>query len=213
MYIQYRDLKLIQCSSRPDKDNEAILRGDYLDKSQENFVMPGRDEMMKYIFSDWQVGDILVIADSPLKHPKLQGDTLVEMTREGICQSGDLSILVDGEYFEDGKIIKVEYNPELGYLKPVWYRELKQWLDGATDLEKVQAQISEYSELDTPSTLKEMGTELANECIDMLISLRNLAYSLESPKTMRRARRSVIEIPQPSEQLKVFKDRFNSIRK
>ena len=91
MFFQYRDLKLIQTSGRPDEDNEAILRGDFLDKSPtyeypENydpsidgefgrpieipFEIPTRDEMLKqFIFPDWQQGDILVIADSPLKHP------------------------------------------------------------------------------------------------------------------------------------------------
>lgn len=215
MYIQYRNLKLTEISGRPDEDNAKILNGDYLDKSSKNFVMPSRDEMMKYIFSDWQVGDILVIADSPLKYPKLQGNTLVEMTKEEICATGDLSILIDGEYFENGKIIKVEYNEELGYLKPVWYRELKQWLDGATDLEKVQAQISEYSELDTPSTLKEMGTELANECMNMLIELRGMAYGMQNETEVDGAveYRDLPIFPKPSEKLKAFKDRFNSIRK
>lgn len=109
MYIQYRlsinKYELIMESARPDEDNKAILRGDYLDKTQEGFVMPTRDEIIKqFIFPDWQQGDILVISNSPLKHPKLQGDTLVEMTREEVCESGDLSVLEPGEVWEDGKI-------------------------------------------------------------------------------------------------------------
>ncbi len=233
MYIQYRNLQLIERSARTDEENEAILNGDYLDKSPKYeypegyddsvdggflrpievpFVMPSKDEMMKFIFSDWQKGDILVIADYPLKHPKLQGDTLVEMTREEICESGDLSILVDGEYFENGKIIKVEYNQELGYLKPIWNKDVHQFVEGASDVEQVQAQINEYSELDTPSILKEMGTELANECMDMLIQLRGMAYGLENSKPLRRRKRAILELPQPSIELKAFKDRFNSIK-
>lgn len=130
MFLHYRELKLIQISGRPDEDNEAILRGDFLDKSptyeypedydpsidgefgrpiEIPFEIPTRDEMLKqFIFPDWQQGDILVIADSPLKHPKLQGNTLVEMTREEVCESGDLSVLVEGEVYQDGVIIKKE---------------------------------------------------------------------------------------------------------
>ena len=133
MYLQYRNLKLIEISGRPDEDNKKILNGDYLNKSLKDFEMPSKDEMMKYIFSDWQVGDILVIADSPLKYPKVQGDTLVEMTREEICESGDLSILQDGEIFEGGKIITVPAPENL--LKKVWDKEAHIWKEGATEEE------------------------------------------------------------------------------
>ncbi len=210
MWLHYRNIQYLEASARPDDVNEKILNGDYLDKSQEDFIMPNQDKMMKYIFSDWQKGDILVIADSPLQYPKKQGNILVEMTREEICQSGDLSVLFEGEYFEDGKIIKVEYNQELGFLKQTWNRELKEWIEGATDIEKVQAQINEYSELDTPSTLKEMGTELANECMDMLIQLRNMAYTLGNPATIED--RDLLVLPKPSEKLKQFKNKYNLIK-
>lgn len=134
MYLQYRELNLIAKNNRPDEDNEAILRGDYLDKTptytedgQEiPFVMPTRDEMIKqFILPQWQQGDILVIADQPLKHPKKQGDTLVEITREEVCETGDLSVLVEGEVFEDGVIIKKEPNDDL--FKPKW--EYPNWVE------------------------------------------------------------------------------------
>lgn len=152
MFFQYRDLKLIQTSGRPDEDNEAILRGDFLDKSptyeypedydpsidgefgrpiEIPFEIPTRDEMLKqFIFPDWQQGDILVIADSPLKHPKLQGNTLVEMTREEVCESGDLSVLVEGEVYQDGVIIKKE-KPK--GVKIEW--EYPNWVEKATEEE------------------------------------------------------------------------------
>lgn len=104
MYLQYRDLKLIQINNRPDQDNKDILDGKY-----DNSETPlSYNERMAKIFSDWKQGDILVIADQPLKHPKKQGDTLVEMTREEVCESGDLSVLDIGEVYQDGKIIKKE---------------------------------------------------------------------------------------------------------
>lgn len=134
MYIHYRGTKLITKSGRPDEVNEAILMGDYLDKTptytedgQEiPFVMPTRDEMIKqFILPQWQQGDILVIADQPLKYPKLQGNTLVEMTRDEVCETGDLSVLVEGEVFEDGVIIKKEPNDDL--FKPKW--EYPNWVE------------------------------------------------------------------------------------
>lgn len=135
MYIQYRDLKLIQTNNRPDEDNEAILRGDYLDRNSEEFVMPSRDEMIKqFIFPDWQQGDILVIADQPLKHPKLQEDTLVEMTREEVCETGDLSVLDIGEVYQEGAIIKKE-KPQ--GVKVEWI--YPNWIETASDDE-----ITEY---------------------------------------------------------------------
>lgn len=134
MFLQYRGLKLIADNNRPDEDNEAILRGDFLDKGptytedgQEiPFVMPTRDEMIKqFILPQWQQGDILVIADQPLKHPKLSGNTLVEMTREEVCATGDLSVLDVGEVYQDGVIIKKEPSDEL--FKPKW--EYPNWVE------------------------------------------------------------------------------------
>lgn len=134
MFLQYRGLKLIANNNRPDEDNEAILRGDYLGKTptytedgQEiPFVMPTRDEMLKqFIFPEWQQGDILVIADQPLKYPKKQGDTLVEMTREEVCATGDLSVLDVGEVYQDGKIKTMSIPDNL--FKPKW--EYSNWVE------------------------------------------------------------------------------------
>ena len=147
MYLQYRLVdgiyKLIRDNNRPDEDNEAILRGDYLDKTptytedgeEIPFVMPSRDELLKqFIFPQWQQGDILVIADSPLKYPKLQGDTLVEMTREEVCETGDLSVLDIGEVYQERAIIKKE---KPNGVKIEWI--YPNWIETASDDE-----ITEY---------------------------------------------------------------------
>ena len=112
----------------------------------------------------------------------------------------------DGYYMENGRFyfsIPTSSNCK-------WDSESKTWIDLTTDLEKVKAQISEYSELDTPSTLKEMGTELANECMDLLIQLRNMAYTLGEQTIIQE--RDLPIFPKPSAKLKAFKDRFNSIK-
>ncbi|WP_300343403.1 hypothetical protein [Fusobacterium sp.] len=61
-----------------------------------------------------------------------------EATREEICARGNISILENGEYFENGKIIKVDYNQELGYLKPTWNSKVKQWIEQATKDEQLE---------------------------------------------------------------------------
>jgi len=41
--------------------------------------------------------------------------------------------LIDGEYIEDGKLITVEYDEKLGYLKKAWNKETHIWYEGATE--------------------------------------------------------------------------------
>ena len=43
--------------------------------------------------------------------------------------------LIDGEYIEDGKLITVEYDEKLGYLKKAWNKEIHVWYEGATEEE------------------------------------------------------------------------------
>ena len=217
MYIHYRGTKLITKSGRPDEVNEAILRGDYLDKSptytedgQEiPFVMPTRDEMLKlYIFPEWQVGDILVIANQPLKHPKLQGDTLVEMTREEVCKSGDLSILTDGEVYQDGKITYKA--PPEDMLKPKWI--YPDWIEQATEdeisLNQIQTMYNEYSSMDMPSVVKEMESQdpaIAEEFLTMLIKLRTMASQISEGMSV------LSVLPEPSKELIAFKNKFKGM--
>lgn len=188
MFLQYRDLKLIQTNNRPDEDNEAILRGDYLNKTptytedgQEiPFVMPTRDETLKlYIFPEWQVGDILVIANQPLKHPKLQGDTLIEMTREEICATGDLSVLGDGEVYQNGKIIYKE-KPEgvkIEWIYPNWVETatLEEQLEFyKQEILKVTAELSVYEKVGfTNDELQNKLNKLTQKHNDISFELAN----------------------------------------
>lgn len=242
MYLQYRNLKLIEMSGRIDKDNEKILSGDYLDKSPkykypENygdemdgtflqpieipFEMPSKDEMMKYIFSDWQAGDILVIADSPLKYPKVQGDTLVEMTLYEAYQNklyelkyneaiykDDILVLEQGQYVDEEGVLQTV--PKIDGVKVEWNWETNKWEDLATPLEVVQSQYKDYEGMDTPSTLEEMKQQdpaLATEYLNMMIELRGLIYTLSASETQA-VGYAILPIPQPSKALKEFKNKF-----
>ena len=232
MYLQYRNLKLIEISGRHDEDNEKILKGDYLNKSPKKletgeeipFEMPSKDEMMKYIFSDWQVGDILVIADSPLKYPKIQGDTLVEMTLYEAYKNGlyelkyneaiyknDILVLEQGQYIDEKEVLQTV--PKIEGTRVEWNWETHEWEEKATMLEIVQAQYAEYEGMDTPSVIKEMEMQdpaLATELINMLIELRGLIYTLSAQESQP-VGYAVINIPTPSEALKKFKNKFNKI--
>lgn len=201
MYIQYRDLKLIQISGRPDQDNKDILDGKY-----DNSETPlSYKERMAKIFSDWREGDILVIADQPLKYPKLQGDTLVEMTREEVCESGDLSVLEPGEVYQDGTIIKKE-KPQ--GVKIEW--QYPNWVETATqdeiDLDAINKMYDEYKTMDFPSVVKEMELQdpaMSEEFLNMLIQLRGMASQITL------GIRTMSLLPQPSKELIAFKNRFN----
>ena len=185
MYIQYRNLELIEMSGRPDEDNEAILRGDYLDKTPQRtesgeeipFEMPSKDEMMKYVFSDWQKGDILVIADSPLKHPKKQGDTLVEMTREEVCSTGNLSILADGEIYENGMIKTI---PRIDGIRIEW--QYPQWIEVATLEEQLEFYKQQILKINQELMIYEKSgfanVELETELKKLTEKHNNIAYDI-----------------------------------
>lgn len=128
MYLQYRKdeskYELIQQNNRPDTDNNDIIAGKYDNSISEL----SNEERLTMIFDDWQEGDILVVAPEPLKHPKWSDElqTLVEMTKEEVYSSGDLTVLGIGEKFQDGHIVQVP-NPSTEYLRYTWDRETFTW--------------------------------------------------------------------------------------
>lgn len=128
MYLQYRKdeskYELIQQNNRPDTDNNDIIAG----KFDNSISELSNEERLTMIFDDWQEGDILVVAPEPLKHPKWSDElqTLVEMTKEEVCSSGDLTVLGIGEKFQDGHIVQVP-NPSTEYLRYTWDRETFTW--------------------------------------------------------------------------------------
>lgn len=123
----------------------------------------------------------------------------------------DEETLLSGQYIENDEIITVNYDIKLGYIVPTWDKEQRIWKEGATDLEIVEAQYNEYAGMDTPSTLKEMELQdpaLATELINMLIELRGIIYSLANAENVSLRFKENIILPQPSEKLKEFKNKF-----
>lgn len=75
-----------------------------------------------------------------LQYPIIDKETnlIREKTQEELKLEGIIE-LDDGEYIEDGKLIVVEYDEKLGYLKRMWNKETHIWYEGATEEE-----ITEY---------------------------------------------------------------------
>ena len=130
----------------------------------------------------------------------------------------NIIILEPGQYIDEEKqeLITVPCPPE--YLVNDWDKENHIWIDLTTDYDRVQAQYVEYEPLDTYSTVKQMERQdpaLSEEYVNMIIELRVLMDSLREQKQISRARtmsieNKGIEIPQPSEALINFKNKFNS---
>lgn len=130
----------------------------------------------------------------------------------------NIIILEPGQYIDEEKqeLITVPCPPE--YLVNDWDKENHIWIDLTTDYDRVQAQYVEYEPLDTYSTVKQMERQdpaLSEEYVNMMIELRVLMDSLREQKQISRARtmsieNKGIEIPQPSEALINFKNKFNS---
>ena len=160
MYQQYRLINNeyihISSSGRPDEDNEKILNGDFLDKTpliteqgEIPFTMPSRDELLKQIFSDWQVGDILYIGSGKLENPIWDNGTLREKSREEqIILDNKIELLYDGEVLRNGEIVKIE--PTQEFYMQVWNKVSEVWEESSQsqtlyekDIDILKAQILE----------------------------------------------------------------------
>lgn len=138
-----------------------------------------------------------------------------ELAENEVVFKEDIVILEDGQYIDEAKreIISVTCPPE--YIIKDWDRDKHIWVDLTSDLDRVNEQYSEYESMDKPSVNAEMGTELATEVTHMLIQLREMKYQLTQAQSSRGRRRrslSTIDLPEPSEALKEFKDKFNIIK-
>lgn len=85
---------------------------------------------------------IVIERDKEFLHPISDDlETIREMSREEVCATGDLTILQDGEKFEDGHIIQVP-NPSTRYLKYSWDKETFTWKLITTKEELQQAKTN-----------------------------------------------------------------------
>ena len=137
---------------------------------------------------------------------------LYELQYNEVIYKDDILVLEAGQYIKDNEVITV---PKIEGVKVEWDWVNHVWGDKATNLEIVQAQYKDYEGMDTPSTLEEMKQQdpaLATEYLNMMIELRSLIYTLSTAVQPLAEDRAVgfaaLPIPQPSEKLKEFKNRF-----
>ena len=94
-----------------------------------------------------------------------------EKTQEELKIEGIIT-LDDGEYVENGKLIKVEYDEKLGYYKKAWDKENHIWYEGTTHDEFVKMRadkILEYSQLEEDKKALENSKFSTQEEIQFIV--------------------------------------------
>ena len=164
---------------------------------------------------------VVIEQDCPFDYPTFKDNTIKEMTiyeryqnglyalseREKEYQ-GDIITLEEGQYIDEKGVLQTP--PKIEGTRVEWNWETHEWEEKATNLEIVQAQYKDYEGMDTPSTLEEMKQQdpaLATEYLNMMIELRGLIYTLSTSETQA-VGYAILPIPQPSEKLKEFKNKF-----
>ena len=133
---------------------------------------------------------------------------LYELLENEVEFKNDILVLEQGQYVDESGVLQTIPKPEGTRIE--WNWETHEWEEKATNLEIVQAQYKEYEGMDTPSTLEEMKQQdpaLATEYLNMMIELRGLIYTLSASETQA-VGYAILPIPQPSEKLKEFKNKF-----
>lgn len=132
---------------------------------------------------------------------------LYELLENEVEHNSDILTLEPGQYLKDGEVVTV---PKPEGTRIEWDWKLHEWQEKASNLEIVQAQYKDYEGMDTPSTLEEMKQQdpaLATEYLNMMIELRGLIYTLSASETQP-VGYAAIHIPEPSDKLKEFKNKF-----
>lgn len=81
-------------------------------------------------YPDWNTS--YYATENKYEYPMIDENGIIrEKTQEELKLEGIIE-LDDGEYIEDGKLIVVEYDEKLGYLKRAWNKETHVWYEGAT---------------------------------------------------------------------------------
>ena len=133
---------------------------------------------------------------------------LYELLENEVEFKNDILVLEQGQYVDESGVLQTIPKPEGTRIE--WNWKTHEWEEKATNLEIVQAQYKDYEGMDTPSTLEEMKQQdpaLATEYLNMMIELRGLIYTLSASETQA-VGYAILPIPQPSEKLKEFKNKF-----
>ena len=193
------EIKLLDALNYTLDEFKANPQGCYPDWNKETMVA----SEIHYIFPCLDVSGEL---REMTKYEKYQKG-LYELQFNEVIYKDDVLVLEQGQYVKDNEVITV---PKPEGTKIEWDWDLHEWQEKATNLEIVQAQYKDYEGMDTPSTLEEMKQQdpaLATEYLNMMIELRNIIYTLSASETQA-VGYAVIHIPEPSDKLKEFKNKF-----
>lgn len=143
---------------------------------------------------------------------------LYELLENEVEFKNDILVLEQGQYVDESGVLQTIPKPEGTRIE--WNWKTHEWEEKATNLEIVQAQYKDYEGMDTPSTLEEMKQQdpaLATEYLNMMIELRGLIYTLSAGVQPQASETqavgyAILSIPQPSEKLKEFKNKFKLIK-
>lgn len=127
-------------------------------------------------YPDWNEKEMYASKDK-LQYPIIDEVTKLirEKTQEELKIEGIIT-LDDGEYVENGKLIKVEYDEKLGYYKKAWDKENHIWYEGTTHDEFVKMRtdkILEYSQLEEDKKALENSKFSTQEEIELIITKMN----------------------------------------
>ncbi len=122
-------------------------------------------------FPTWN--EELYVSKDKLQYPTIDEVTKIirEKTQEELKIEGIIS-LDDGEYVENGKLLKVEYDEKLGYYKKTWDKKNHIWYEGTTHDEFVKMRadkILEYSQLEENKKALENSKFSTQEEIQLIV--------------------------------------------
>ena len=186
---------------------ETMLGGDIFkdhpDLNKEDYIVV--EQEMSFAYPTYRV-EKSIIEEMTLMERYKNG--LYELGLHEVEYKGDIITLEAGQYIDEKGVLQTI--PKIEGTRVEWNWEINEWEEKATNLEVVQAQYRDYEGMDTPSTLEEMKQQdpaLATEYLNMMIELRGLIYTLSTSETQA-VGYAILPIPQPSEALKEFKNKF-----
>lgn len=148
-------------------NNNLELIGQPYITSFEEFI-----ENPQAFYPEWNEKEMYASKDK-LQYPII--DEVTKLIREKTQEElkiEEIISLEDGEYVENGKLIKVEYDEKLGYYKKAWDKENHIWYEGTTydEFVKMRAdKILEYSKLEEDKKALENSKFSTQEEIQLIV--------------------------------------------
>lgn len=169
---------------------------------------------------------VVIEQDYTFDYPTFKDNTIKEMTiyeryqnglyalseREKEYQ-GDIITLEEGQYIDEKGVLQTV--PKIEGTRVEWNWETHEWEEKATMLEIIRAQYAEYDGMDTYSTVEEMrriDPAMADEFVNMLIELRQMAYGLDGNVEIQAAGYTALTIHKISKPLQKYLEMRKAIK-